>query len=169
MSQNAEDIAANGLHYFDFHRDSEYEAVRHQYRRLVQQCHPDRHDHEARATAHTQFIEINAAFKLLRRHYHQFGYLPAPENFQIYAGKPTTRITEPGQMARNDPSYRVPGHRGKANHHKKRQSSSKRRSSHKQAHQSAESKNMKTALLLLMGVALLIGVVLATVLVPIRG
>jgi len=169
MSQNAEESAANGLHYFDFHRNSEYEAVRHQYRRLVQQCHPDRHEYESRATAHTQFIEINAAYKLLRRHYQQFGYLPAPENLQMHAGKRTTRIIEAGQMARNDPSHRTSGYRGKTARRTKRQSGTKRSSSRQQAFQSTESKRVKTALLLLFGAALLIGVVLTTVLVPIRG
>ncbi|MEE9318909.1 MAG: DnaJ domain-containing protein [Granulosicoccus sp.] len=161
MSQNAEKLAASGLHYFDFHKDSEYEVIRHQYRRLVQQCHPDRHDFAGRATAHTQFIEINAAFKLLRQHYQQFGYLPTPDIFQMSNSDQETPASD--QMAKNNPSHRTAGRKGKVSHHKKRHSSQK------QKFQSAESKSMKTALLLLLGAGLLIGVVLITVLVPMRG
>ncbi len=53
-----------------------WEELQDHYRRLVQHWHPDRHSGKSHAAAQTRFIEINAAFKLLRAHYRLHGSLP---------------------------------------------------------------------------------------------
>lgn len=68
--------AGPSARHFDLTADSAWEDVQAQYRRLVQQWHPDRHPLASRAEAQAEFIEIVAAFKTLRLHYGEQGRLP---------------------------------------------------------------------------------------------
>ncbi|MEE9334082.1 MAG: J domain-containing protein [Granulosicoccaceae bacterium] len=56
--------------------NSSWDDIQKQYRLLVQQWHPDRHQGDQSTDAHAKFIEITGAYKLLREYHKQVGSVP---------------------------------------------------------------------------------------------
>jgi len=56
--------------------NSSWDDVQKQYRQLVQQWHPDRHQGDHSGDAHAKFIEITGAYKLLREYHKHLNSLP---------------------------------------------------------------------------------------------
>lgn len=66
-----------GSRHFDAMHLSSWETAEQHYRRLIQQCHPDRMGQDGQSSAHAEFIEITAAFNKLRVHYRLHGQMPS--------------------------------------------------------------------------------------------
>ncbi len=56
--------------------NSSWDDVQKEYRQLVQQWHPDRHQGDSSHDAHARFIEITSAYKLLSEYHKHLGSVP---------------------------------------------------------------------------------------------
>ena len=63
-------------------QNSSWDDIQKEYRHLVQQWHPDRHQGDQNSDAHAKFIEITGAFKLLREYYKHMGSVPRHSAFK---------------------------------------------------------------------------------------